>query len=203
LLLISRLDVLSVEYLIKEARSYGLMPQARSREHLIDQIMFHLERYGPCNDFVHTTAASQSTPGSSETSTSRINHPPDDTNDSRTYLSAPDPPMSQIKVWPFRRHDKAAEWIDLSGHAIDLVSSTKTTQFLKLQVRQAILLVILPVKPGSFFSSCSSGSQSFNLSATNLFWIRRKGYWFVDWQDRTCFTDSWSFWQGNTLSGLQ
>ena len=39
---------------------------------------------------------SQSTPGSSEMSTSRINHPPDDTNDSRTHFSAPDPSMPQM-----------------------------------------------------------------------------------------------------------
>jgi len=36
--------------IIKETRSYGLMPQA-CRERLIDQIMSYLERYGPC-DFI-------------------------------------------------------------------------------------------------------------------------------------------------------
>jgi len=32
-------------------------------------------------------------------------------------------------VWLFRRHDKATEWIDSSGHAIGFVSSTKQLNF--------------------------------------------------------------------------
>ncbi|KYN18146.1 hypothetical protein ALC57_09547, partial [Trachymyrmex cornetzi] len=46
----SRLDQLSFEELKNEALSYGLVP-ASSCEQLIDQIMSHLERNGPVNDF--------------------------------------------------------------------------------------------------------------------------------------------------------
>ncbi|KYN28482.1 hypothetical protein ALC57_02094 [Trachymyrmex cornetzi] len=89
-----RLDTLSIEDLIKEVRSYGLVPQA-TRERLIDQIMSHLEHHGPYNDFVDAVDF-QPVSGSSETSTSRTHHQADDANNPRNYSSAPDHSMPQM-----------------------------------------------------------------------------------------------------------